>query len=277
MSHVQPNRRRYLLSIAEELSTQSNRVRDLIGDRHWLSDGHHKEYVLLELLRRHVPFGVIASRGFVIALNNPSLRSTEQDILVIDALAEGPVFNQGGLIISFPSSVLAALSVKTKMDADSIVDSIKGLNTVRNVAALEADSRAIWCGAYYFEEDPALVRAPEKGYDHILRGIDANAVTFPSTPPAHPVPRGPDLHCSSKHLAYKLQHGYQSDARTKIPARVIGYDCGGLASALFLGDLLDHISAARKSTEADFTHFADQPEIVPFAVASKDLPEVQAS
>src|SRR4051794_17511886 len=50
MSSLLPNRQRYLVSLAEELYAQANRVRDLIGDAHWLSDGHHKEYLLIDLL-----------------------------------------------------------------------------------------------------------------------------------------------------------------------------------------------------------------------------------
>jgi len=38
----------YLGSWAAELGARQNRVRMLIGDAHWLSDGHHKEAILRE-------------------------------------------------------------------------------------------------------------------------------------------------------------------------------------------------------------------------------------
>src|SRR5262249_30217168 len=77
MAGVQPNRHRYLLSLAEELHSQSTRVRDPIGDAHWYYDGHQKEYLLVDLLRRHLPSGMLASRGFVISATDPEHRSRE--------------------------------------------------------------------------------------------------------------------------------------------------------------------------------------------------------
>jgi hypothetical protein len=55
---IRPNPAGYLKSIADELTVQANRVRDLIGNAHWLSDGHHKEYLLTALLQRHLPSGL---------------------------------------------------------------------------------------------------------------------------------------------------------------------------------------------------------------------------
>jgi len=72
-----PNRNRYLASLSAELRAQATRVRDLIGDRHWLSDGHHKEYLLKDMLARHVPSSVAVSRGFVTHPNRADLVSRE--------------------------------------------------------------------------------------------------------------------------------------------------------------------------------------------------------
>src|SRR5437588_11053414 len=102
MTGVQPNRHRYLLSLADELHTQSTRVRDLIGDAHWYYDGHHKEYLLVELLRRHLPSGMLASRGFVISPTDPGSQSREQDVLVVDVTQEAPLSSQGGVIVVSP-------------------------------------------------------------------------------------------------------------------------------------------------------------------------------
>ena len=123
---VLPHRYRYLASMSEELLSQANRVRDLIGDRHWFSDGHHKEQLLASLLRRHLPADVIVSRGFVIDPSDAGWCSKEQDILVVNAHQEAPIFQQGDLIICFPRTVLAAISVKTRMDRATILDTIDG-------------------------------------------------------------------------------------------------------------------------------------------------------
>jgi hypothetical protein len=203
MAGVQPNRHRYLLSLADELHLQSTRVRDLIGDAHWYYDGHHKEYLLVDLLRRHLPSGMLASRGFVISATDPEHRSREQDVLVVDVSQEAPIFNQGGVIIVFPRFVRAAISVKTTMDSGTVADSVAGLNSVRDVAAGIVDPRLLWCGAYFFEVDEPVARNPSLSYGHIARAVQDNPVRPPVPPPTHPCPMGPDLYCSARDLAYK--------------------------------------------------------------------------
>lgn len=257
MGVVRPNRHRYLLSLADELHAQATRVRDLIGDAHFLSDGHHKEYLLIDVLQRHLPAGMVAARGFVISPANSVAVSREQDILVVDTMRESPVFNQGGVIIGFPNAVRAAVSVKTKMENETVRDSVAGLNTVRSLAAGHLDPRGIWCGAYYFDIDPALEGNPSLVFGQIARAVAAYPVFRSSSPSPHPVPLGPDLHCSAHELAFKLDHGYASDQVTTIPAKLRGYRCRGLATAIFLGELLDHLATGRGSGGTDFTHLAD--------------------
>lgn len=52
-SQVESNPQRYLESIAKAAVSQSRQVRDLIGSRHWLSDGRHKEALLAGLIRQY--------------------------------------------------------------------------------------------------------------------------------------------------------------------------------------------------------------------------------
>ena len=99
MSKTRPNRLQYLRSLADELRSQANRVRDLIGGAHWLSEGTHKEILLVELIKRHLPAGMIAARGFLVNDTDHSIVSKEQDILIVDTLAEAPMFKQGGLVL----------------------------------------------------------------------------------------------------------------------------------------------------------------------------------
>ena len=39
---------RYLRSIADEILSQTNQVRDIIGKGHWLSDGHHISHTSID-------------------------------------------------------------------------------------------------------------------------------------------------------------------------------------------------------------------------------------
>ena len=48
----------YHRSIAEELKSVQDRVRNLIGSRHWGTDGEQKEYILREALRLRMPESV---------------------------------------------------------------------------------------------------------------------------------------------------------------------------------------------------------------------------
>jgi|SRR6185437_8594041 len=260
---VLPNRRRYLISLAEELSAQANRVRDLIGDVHWLTDGHHKEYLLIDLLKRHLPVGMIAARGFVISPTGGSAVSTEQDILIVDTLCETPVFSQSGVIIAFPRSVVAAVSVKTTLDSETVKDSVAGLCTVRNMATDHAEPRSLWCGAYYFNEGPIVGRSPPLVFEYIRKAMDASPVRNPVIPADHPVPVGPDLHCSARELVFKLNHGYQDGGDAAKPTTLAGYRCKGLATAFFLGDLLDHVATQRGLADADFSLFAEGELVEP--------------
>jgi hypothetical protein len=261
MSAIRPNRERYLLSLADELRSQSNRVRDLIGDAHWLSDGHHKEFLLIDLLRRHLPAGMIAARGFVVSASKPNAVSKEQDILILDAGDEAPVFNQGGLVITFPNIVRAAISVKTRLKNANVNDSIEGLCSLRNTCNGFVDPRSIWCGAYYFDVDPIVSRNPSTVFEYISRSMAANPISPAATPQNHPIPLGPDLHCSAHDFVFKLNHAYKSDDKTTVEARLCGYETKGLATAIFLGELLSHIAVARGSLDVEFGRVVESDSV----------------
>lgn len=269
------NRYRYLTSLSDELKSQSNRVRDLIGDGHWLSDGHHKEYLLLELLRRHLPSSILAARGFVISPFDPTLRSREQDILIVDTGIESPVFYQGGLAIVFPNSLLAAISVKTTMKRATILDSIAVLNSTRDIYVDLPEPRALWCGAFFFQIEDAIHNNPGRIFDYIDSGIKSSPITQPTRPTLHPSPIGPDLFCSSDDMVFRIDHGYCSNSDNIVPARILGYKCGGLGTAIFIAMLLDHIISVRKDVNAQFSILADVADVQPIPPATKQVDKIQ--
>jgi hypothetical protein len=270
---VQPNWSRYLVSLAQELHAQATRVRDLIGDAHWLSDGHHKEYLLKALLERHIPGQMLASRGFVVNSRDDNLRSTEQDILIVDVSQEAPLFNQGGLLVAFPRSVRAAVSVKTTMDGKSVKDSVEGLNTLRTACKDEIDPRSVWCGAYFFEVDEAVQRDPALVVGHVQTGAFNRGVPPPVQRGEHPHPAAPDMLCSARLLSFRVDHGHGIDDQTTTPPRITGHRCGDLATTFFLASLLDHLSLSRGLTDSDFSRFADIAEFQP-VIGPVELPLV---
>lgn len=254
---ARPDKIRYLQSMADELHSQATRVRDLIGDVHWLSDGHHKESILRDLVCRYLPAGFIAARGFVVAPNDDSACSKEQDILIIDCLTEPPLFYQGGLVITFPRDVVAAISVKTKMGNSEVQDSLAGLNTVRNVALISGVSHLIWCGSYHFELAQSVAGNPSLVYEYCDNAIRHNSRCPPGTIVSSHEQLGPDFLCSAKDLAFKF--GY-SDSTSY---RIRGFNCGTLATSLFLANFLDHLAHHRGCTDSDFGRFVDCPGISP--------------
>jgi hypothetical protein len=245
---------RYLKSLALELNSQARRVRDLIGSRHWLTDGAHKEYLLAEIIRRHAPAGYGVARGFVVSSVHADLCSREQDILVIDTTQEAPVFNQGGVVIAFPGSVRAAVSVKTNLGSEEVADSIATLRSVTDVViGSSSDAARVWCGAFFFDPSDAVSADPSKVYGYIAKAVqDLNGGR------SHRLPDPcPDLLATAEDLLFRQ---YREDEQT---GKVVGFRCGGLASAIFLARLLDHLATERGAHRAEFADFASVPAVEP--------------
>ena len=272
---IASNPHRYLASLSAELQSQSTRVRDLIGNAHWLSDGHHKEHILHDVIKRHLPNGYISGRGFVLSAADHRICSKEQDILIVDNSTEAPLFKQGELLISFPEMVRATLSVKTTMESATIADSIKGLNSVRNAAA-DGHRHPIWCGAFFYELDNTLEHNPAKAYGYCADGMRSSRPRQNIVTTDHPTPNGPDFMASSHRLAFKFNYSYTDNEPQSISSRILGFDCGNLAAALFIAALLDHLAYCRDHTRAEFSHFSGHSTVTPLQppVCSFESPSV---
>lgn len=142
---------RFLPSISAELLARAGRVRALIGDRHWLTDGHHKEELLRELLRQHLPSPIRVSRGFVLDPTGEVEPSREQDILLLNETSERPVFSTGDTVFTGASTVAAAVSVKSTLNTTTLRDVLAGLASV----AAQAPGAPIPLYAFFFDQgDP---------------------------------------------------------------------------------------------------------------------------
>ncbi len=73
----------YFESLGREIDSLKLRVRDLIANRHWQTDGEWKESVLRQVLRRHLPAAAIIGRGFVISGDDVT---TQLDVLIHDGV-----------------------------------------------------------------------------------------------------------------------------------------------------------------------------------------------
>lgn len=138
----------YHKSIARELDATKDRVRHLIGGRHWQTDGEHKEAVLRKVLRNHLPESVRIGRGFVCFQNEAS---TQIDVL-ITASDKPTLFKDGDLVLVTPDAVQAIVEVKTSIRSrPELQDALRKLSD--NVALIRSNQH-IGClaGLFVFDE-----------------------------------------------------------------------------------------------------------------------------
>jgi hypothetical protein len=247
---IAADRGKYLISLADELLLQADRVRNLIGPVHWPTDGHHKEALLISLLTRHLPTAAHASRGFVVSSFDDAECSGEQDILVVDTSVEAPLFDQGGVAIAIPDRVIACISVKTTLTKATLVKAIKGLDTVTRLRTTRLGDDGRWYGIYFFAPSPEVERSPELIYEYMRQGL----VDVSPDPDLHRL-AGLDFLCCGRDLAVKPRTSLDAAGVRRISQT--GYRCSGLATALFLADLLDHIAARRGSNTSGLAQTLD--------------------
>lgn len=145
-----------LESWSEELLSRADRVRKLIGDAHWLSDGHHKEELIRQFLLRHLPPTLRVSRGFICPPEDERRVSSEIDVLITDALSEMPWFTEGNLIVAPPSCVRGQLHVKTKFGVNELSEVMSsGTTNIRLVCDYNSTVKP-WFGAVFFVSEASL-------------------------------------------------------------------------------------------------------------------------
>ena len=116
----------YFRDLSKELRAVQNRIRNLIGNVHWPSDGAWKESVLRTVLRRYLPPSFTVGSGFIL---NAEGVSTQIDILVCDDSA--PIlFRDGDFLISTADCVRAAVEVKTQLTAPKLEEALHKLSDV---------------------------------------------------------------------------------------------------------------------------------------------------
>lgn len=246
---MQPQRERYLSSISGELRAQATRVRDLIGDRHWLSDGHHKEYLLKNVVSRHVPSSVLVVRGFVVHPRRMDMVSNEQDLLFLDTSTMAPIFNQGDLCVAFPSQVLAAISVKTKFSQQDLKKAVEGLSSLQQVVAFSSVERPPWCGVFFFEaDDTPAARLSEKVGRVLVESGRVGESDSKAT--------GPDVVGISDSAGFIFDPAEPTGGR-----QVRGF--AGDGTIVLLHGLLSHIARSRDSNASDLEQFLSGYDMQP--------------
>jgi hypothetical protein len=222
-------------SWADELLSRASRVRQLIGDAHWLSDGFQKEDIVREFLRRHLPQSLRISRGFVCPTDAGSAVSPEVDILITDTESELPWLVEGGLAIVPPSSVVAQIHVKTTFKAENVLDVFRSSHAVYRSCEKHKALDTIWsCGVFF---EPAFDGVAERYVEHfencVSRFLAENATDRLARhlPDCIAVINGPVLLTSKDAL--------KGDPKGTVTMRL--FDCGKLSIAVLLTNLYDSI------------------------------------
>ncbi len=113
------NTRRFQESITRELEIIKDRVRDIIGNRHWGEEGRFKEAILKNILRKFLPHNISIGTGFIVNSDNGNDISRQLDIILYDNTC--PVlFSEGDFIITTKKNVRGIIEVKSKITATSL-------------------------------------------------------------------------------------------------------------------------------------------------------------
>ncbi len=160
---MSPDDAAYLSSWSSELLARADRVRQLIGDAHWLSDGHHKESLIREFLGRYLPNNLSISTGFVRAAGQETKCSPEIDILILDPAKHPPFFNEGGLSIVPPSSVVAHYEIKTMFTKPYLLAALTTIAETQSILTASVNPETIWrCACFYKTPDSRSPQSIEK-------------------------------------------------------------------------------------------------------------------
>lgn len=155
-----------------ELAARQNRVRQLIGDAHWLTDGHHKEAILRDFLSRYLPQECECSTGFVRGAGIEKRCSPELDIMLFSRCRHVPYFSEGGVSIIDPASLLATIEVKSSFSVESLREAIKNVKATRALTVSSMYSAPnLWSGIVFY--DVPTSRTLESAVDTLGREFQA--------------------------------------------------------------------------------------------------------
>ncbi|MFT3807105.1 DUF6602 domain-containing protein [Arenimonas sp.] len=145
----------YLSSWAAELAAQSDRVRDLIGGAHWLSDGAHKEELIRSFLRNYVSSRLRVSQGFIKTVYPNERCSREIDVLIVDGEGQPSFFRSGAFEIVPPNSVAAFMQVKSGVSSAVMASALDNIATAASLAIDTPHPTRIWKGIAAYSHELA--------------------------------------------------------------------------------------------------------------------------
>jgi hypothetical protein len=144
----------YFQSLATEIGALQDRVRYLIEDHHWQTDGEWKESVMRQILRRHLPQSVNIDRGFVVTSEDTSHQC---DILITNS-SKPVLFRDGDLVFVTPDAVLGIIEVKSKATPRTVAAVAKKLGADIQLVRRNSKTNA-FAAMFSFEEKGGKTKA----------------------------------------------------------------------------------------------------------------------
>lgn len=168
-------------SITEELNVVKNRVRNLIGSRHWGEERRYKEAILKNILRKFLPRNISVGTGFIVNTNNQNNISKQIDIIIYDN-THPVLFSEGDFIITTMKNVKGIVEVKSSIGSgnntfQSVVQHFdEALQPIQNTFG----NRKLFLGVFSFQFNGNIfsnqiedtLRQSAKKVNHISLGKD---------------------------------------------------------------------------------------------------------
>lgn len=129
--------RRVASAHVEEFLLRKDHVLRLLGSRQNPESGRFREELVREFLRKLLPRNVGVDTGFIYGFEQVGT-SDQLDVIIWDHGCHAPVLNAGPFVIVAPESVIAVVSVKSKMTTEHLR---QGIDNLASVAPLDLTFR----------------------------------------------------------------------------------------------------------------------------------------
>jgi hypothetical protein len=133
----------YFESFANEIASKFQRVKHLVDHR--VSSGNYHEVILRTVLKNFLTKRYSVKTGFIYKDNTHV--SNQMDILIIDENAPAAyIFQEEDFVIVMPNAVVAAIEVKTTINAGDFDTALENIASAKKLFDLPAQLRTIIFG-----------------------------------------------------------------------------------------------------------------------------------
>jgi len=220
----------YHKSIGFELNSSKDRIRDLIGNAHWLTDGEHKESILRKVISSFAPETFRIGQGFVCYPDSqpPSTKSSTQIDILITSKFHPTLYKDSDLHLVTPDTVHAIAEVKTELQqGENLRGVLRKLSS--EVKRIRTNSRNVvpcWAGLFVYD-------AGNIGDENLLKALQEITEDLHST--INCVAIGRQL------FARFWPLGHPDSGLENVPMWH-SYELDNLAQPYFISNLISHLS-----------------------------------